>query len=385
MQQSPFIFSDERSYRIKRHVIFWLFWWIFQGFLYSFVPFNATAPYFMRLLIAMVESLIYLTMHMLLTYSLIYFVIPHFVIKEKYWKAAVWAAGMFLIAALMSTVLAFTVIPFERKALCLGYPGPPGLSSTSIFLALMAGLRGGITVGGIAAAIKLMKYWYIKEQRNLQLQKENVAAQMQLLKAQVHPHFLFNTLNNIYAYTQDTSPKASALITGLSDMLRYMLYECSQPLVPLIKEIKLLQDYCSLEKVRYDEQLDIQLSIPEKDTGLAIAPLLLLPFVENSFKHGASNQVDHAWISVTISVEGSRMKMKVVNSKPFEEPAQHKPGIGINNVKTRLELIYAGRYELAITDEPEVFIVNLTIELDKQPAPVSIQPAAQKLMAHEQS
>jgi hypothetical protein len=382
MQQYPFIFSDERSYRIKRHVVFWLVWWLSLAFLYSFVPTNSATSYLIMLAVSVVESLIYLIDHMFLTYSLIYFVIPRFVIKELYWKAAVWATVMFFVAAAMSTVLGLTVIPYVRQLMCLAYEGPPRITSTTIFLSLMAGLRGGITIGGLAAAIKLMKYWYIKEQRNLQLQKENVAAQMQLLKAQVHPHFLFNTLNNIYSYTQDTSPKASALVTGLSDMLRYMLYECSQPLVPLIKEIKLLRDYCSLEKVRYDEQLDIQLRIPEKDTGLAIAPLLLLPFVENSFKHGASNQVGHAWISITIAVEGRQLKMKVVNSKPLDEPAKHKPGIGIANVKTRLELIYGGRYELTVTDEPEVFIVNLSIELDKQPVPVA-QPAVQKLIAHE--
>ena len=103
---------------------------------------------------------------------------------------------------------------------------------------MLAGLRGGITVGGIAAAIKLMKYWYVKEQRNLQLQKENAESQLQLLKAQVHPHFLFNTLNNIYSFTQNTSPVAAKMVTGLSDLLRFMLYECNQRLVPLVERIK---------------------------------------------------------------------------------------------------------------------------------------------------
>ena len=98
---------------------------------------------------------------------------------------------------------------------------------TSFYLGLLAGLRGSITIGGLAAAIKLMKHWYVKQQRNLELKKENVESQLQLLKAQVHPHFLFNTLNNIYSYTQNTSPVASQLVMGLSEMLRYMLYEGS--------------------------------------------------------------------------------------------------------------------------------------------------------------
>src|SRR4029079_6241522 len=121
----------------------------------------------------------------------------------------------------------------------------------NVHLSLLAGLRGAITVGGMAAAIKLMKYWHIKEQRNLQLQKENVESQLQLLKAQVHPHFLFNTLNNIYSYTQNTSPVASKMVSGLSDLLRFMLYECNQRVVPLAKELKTIKDYISLEQIRY--------------------------------------------------------------------------------------------------------------------------------------
>ena len=128
-----------------------------------------------------------------------------------------------------------------------------------------------------------MKYWYVKEQRNLQLQKENVEAQLQLLKAQVHPHFLFNTLNNIYSFTQNTSPVGSKLVTGLSDMLRFILYECNQPLVPLSKELKMIQDYINLEQIRYGNKLDIHLDFPENTNDLYIAPLLLLPLIENSF------------------------------------------------------------------------------------------------------
>ncbi|GAB2826391.1 hypothetical protein GCM10027043_29960 [Ferruginibacter profundus] len=269
----------------------------------------------------------------------------------------------------------------------LRYEGPERTPAVNIFLGLMAGLRGGITIGGIASAIKLMKYWYLKEQRNLQLQKENAESQLQVLKAQVHPHFLFNTLNNIYSYTQNTAPQAAHLVTGLSDMLRYMLYECNQPLTALSKEIKLLQNYCSLEKVRYDRQLDIQLRLPENEKELYIAPLLLLPFIENCFKHGASNMVEHAWISVTISTEGNRLKMKVVNSKPLDEQQTDlpgKPGIGIANVRARLQLLYAGKYELNITNEPDVFIVNLAIVLDEQPNHFFTPAAAQKLPAHEQ-
>ena len=369
MQQYPFIFSDERKYRLQRHLVFWITWWLFQGFLYSFLAINSSVAYGVRLPASMVESLIFLSAHIFLSYSLIYFVIPRFLLKQRYWRTAAWVTLLFLVTAAISSILSITLIPFVRDKMMGIHSAKMFRSQTlNIFLSLMAGLRGAITIGGIAAAIKLMKYWYVKEQRNLQLQKENIAGQLQLLKAQVHPHFLFNTLNNIYSYTQNTSPVASGLVLKLSDMLRYMLYECNQPLVPLSKEIKMLKDYCALEKVRYDEHLDLQVDIDTKEE-LLIAPLLLLPFVENCFKHGASRLLEAAWISLDIKVQENILKMKLINSKPLDEnvPTTHQPGIGIINVQTRLDLLYAGKYELLITNEAEVYIVNLTLELESLP------------------
>src|SRR5690606_11873155 len=113
-------------------------------------------------------------------------------------------------------------------------------------------------------------------------------AQLQLLRAQVHPLFLFNTLNNIYSYTQSNSPVASKMISRLSDLLRYVLYEASQSEVPLQKELRMLKDYIDLERVRYDDRLDLDIQISEEIGDYKIAPLLLLPLVENCFKHGTS-------------------------------------------------------------------------------------------------
>jgi LytS/YehU family sensor histidine kinase len=230
----------------------------------------------------------------------------------------------------------------------------------------MAGLRGGLTVAGIAAAIKLMKYWYVKEQRNLQLQKENIAAQLQLLKAQVHPHFLFNTLNNIYSYTQKVSPTGSTLVMGLSDLLRYILHEGSKPAVPLNKELKMIEDYMLLEQIRYGDRLDINKELPAETNGLSIAPLLLLPFVENCFKHGTSQMLEQAWIRLAIDIDGNTLKMTLINAKvPVKDEGKPDSGIGISNVRKRLELLYPGKHVLAIREEEDVFIVKLTVELER--------------------
>lgn len=366
MNQHPFIFSNKFKYRFQRHFAFWFVWWLSQGLLYSFVAINNATDFYFRLPSALVESLVYLTVHMFLAYTLMYFILPRFLLKQKYLLTAVSVILLFFITAAMSAVLSVTVIESVRTYI-MGdfYISQKRAVSVNIFLSLMAGLRGGITIGGVATTIKLMKYWYMKEQRNLQLQKENIAAQLQLLKAQVHPHFLFNTLNNIYSYTQNTSAIASTLVMGLSDMLRYILYEGSKPLVPLQAELKMLQDYITLEMIRYDDHLDVSLDLPKQTKGIYIAPLLLLPFVENCFKHGAGNMLEQPWVSLTIALHDNELVMKLINGKPnIPIEKQPKPGIGISNVKKRLELLYPNKHELIITNEEDVFVVDLTLQLE---------------------
>ncbi len=363
MQEHPFIFSDELKYRLGRHFAFWAFWWLFFSILYSYSPRITLLPDFQRMPVAMVDSVFFMLLHIFLSYSLMYFVIPLFVVKGRYKIAAVLVLILFILTGIFSSFLAMNILPAIRHYIFgkieFGYP------NTNFLTSLLAGLRGGITIGGLAAAIKLMKYWYVKEQRNLQLQKENIESQLEILKAQVHPHFLFNTLNNIYSYAQNTSPDAAKMISGLSDILRFMLYESDQKMVALSKELKMLQDYINLEKVRYGNKLELHIDLPEKTDGLYIAPLLLLPFVENSFKHGASNVLEQPWINLKIDIRDNQLRMKLLNGKSEhkKQEADHS-GIGIKNVKKRLELLYPGKYELNITEDEDVFIVNLKLELE---------------------
>jgi LytS/YehU family sensor histidine kinase len=196
--------------------------------------------------------------------------------------------------------------------------------------------------------------------------KENTEAQLQLLTAQVHPHFLFNTLNNIYSQAQIESPKSSKMILDLSDMLRYILYEGRKQLVPLAKELQMIMEYINLEKIRYGNKLDIHYLISDKTTDVFIAPLILLPFIENCFKHGASNMLENPWINLTIEVKDTMLVMKLMNGKAIiTNINQGKTGIGINNVRQRLELLYKDMHELQIREEEEIFVVDLKIILTK--------------------
>jgi LytS/YehU family sensor histidine kinase len=289
-----------------------------------------------------------------------------YVVKQKYGATAIWTILLMVATASLAAFITLVIIPpvnsFVLPARLLKSSGQ---KNDSFYIALLAGLRGALTVGGLAAAIKLTKHWYVEGQRNLQLQKENMQSQLQVLKAQIHPHFLFNTLNNIYSYTQHTSPTASKMVMGLSDILRYMLYECNQQLTPLSNEFRMIEEYINLEKIRYGNKLELHIDFPEQAGEYTIAPLLLLPLVENCFKHGISNILEHPWLNMSVTLENNWMTMNLVNSKALQAQSSLSSGIGIENVRRRLDLLYPNKYELTINNEEEIFIVKLKLKLER--------------------
>lgn len=239
------------------------------------------------------------------------------------------------------------------------------------FMATLAVFLGAMTSTAFVAGFRYIKQWYVKEQKNIQLQKENAESQLQLLTAQVHPHFLFNTLNNIYSQTQNESPKGSRMIMELSDVLRYILAEGNKESVPVQKELAMIREYINLERIRYGNKLDLHLSLPGNFSHLDIAPLLLLPFVENCFKHGASRFLNAPWINLKIEINGRQLSMKLMNGKISDQrQSRAGPGTGLENVRKRLELLYPGTHQLEIVDEPEVFVVNLRLELSERTSPI---------------
>lgn len=220
-----------------------------------------------------------------------------------------------------------------------------------------------IMVCSIFLSIKLIKQWYIERDRNQKIENEKLGMELEMLKAQVHPHFLFNTLNNLYSLTLTASANAPLVVTRLSGLLRYMLYECSEKEVPLDNEIAVLKKYVELEKLRYSDLLDISFSQTGKTGGLRIAPLLLLPFIENSFKHGISEQIGESWININLHTEGQHLFFNLSNSWNTEKSPTVSGGIGLQNIRKRMELIYPGKYELSITKEEEMHSVKLKLQL----------------------
>ena len=215
--------------------------------------------------------------------------------------------------------------------------------------------------------IKYYKDWYKKQKQSEILTLENTQAELQLLRAQVHPHFLFNTLNNIYSYALTESPHAAELVDKLSGMIDYMITEGEKSYVPLEKEIRLIKDYIGLEKVRYGDRLDMHIEIKGDYKHKIIAPLLMIPFVENCFKHGASKMRGSQWIKMQIEIKDSQLNFKLSNSKP-DEPMNldNKRGIGLANVKKRLKLLYPANHILKIESTNESYHVFLQVALQEK-------------------
>lgn len=213
-----------------------------------------------------------------------------------------------------------------------------------------------------AVAIKLLKYWYTNQKAQQILRQEKLQAELKFLKTQIHPHFLFNTLNNLYALTLKKSDKAPETVLKLSELINYMLYECRSDEVSLTKEIKFIRNYVDIEKMRYGDKLDVDIRVSGEVTDRKIAPLILLPFVENCFKHGASEDLQQSWVKVTIDSHPDHLVIKVENSKAGTNGHTREEGIGIENVKRRLDLLYPEKHALKIINGDETFLVILSIQ-----------------------
>jgi hypothetical protein len=209
----------------------------------------------------------------------------------------------------------------------------------------------------IGVALQFVKLWYERRQAALQ-------AELNFLKGQIHPHFLFNTLNNLYSLALNESKQTPGIILGLSNILRYMLYECKADEVPLMRDIEILENYIALEKIRYEDRLDLNVNITGAIAGQHVAPLLLLPLVENAFKHGAAETVEGAWINIDLRVNGDRLKFKVANGKAEKMAGDERlDKVGLANVRKRLELLYPDKHSLEVLNEEDVFIAELELHL----------------------
>lgn len=275
--------------------------------------------------------------------------------------------GMFLlvnIAAIISTMLVVH--------LCMRYilPDPLGgephpvrplneIIGFFIFNAVTYSL-----VAALSVAIKMTEGWNRVAAIQLEMEKERAEVELKNLKSQLNPHFLFNTLNNIYSLITLSQERAQDAVYGLSRLLRYVLYESSQPLVPLEKEIAFVTDYIELMRIRLPKNVELKSDISVSSKGETIAPLLFISLVENAFKHGVSNNL-HSFIHIKMSMENGHIVCFIENSYFPKRQEQDKSGsgIGLSNLERRLELIYPDRFILKHECEGDIYSSLLSVNL----------------------
>jgi hypothetical protein len=361
MKIHDFIFSNKAVLRISRHVLFWvirflfLFLWFFSVYYVS----GGGVNNFNKVFLSPTNLMSFLVVDIAFCYTVVYWLLPGFLLKKKYYLFA------FIFSGLL--VLAFFIKLQYTLGLHIEMGQPAEERYIVVWTQTIYFINGGPPIiCGLFMAIKMLKNWFIKEEEKVVIARANADAELQLLKAQVHPHFLFNTLNNIYSFTLSNTPTAAGLVLRLTDTLKYMTNDCAAELVPLEKELKMIRDYMGLEKVRYGKRLNMETEIKGDFESKLIAPLLLIPFVENCFKHGTSKMLEHPWIKMHITVLENDFEFELRNSKPFNvNPPNGKNGIGLANVKKRLGLLYPYKHSLKISEASNEFYIDLKLPLQK--------------------
>ena len=368
MQWHEFIFSEQRKHKLLRHFVFWVSWWSF--FLICFILFHnptPTTPISNRVNPfnlapgdhLLLKTFLLVLLYALACYPLIYFVLPEIIIR-KWLKATAHFLLLCSFLYIATYFLFWNVFSFIDSS---SGTSKTNYSTARFWPALNLGLMDFAKVAAAAGVIKYLKYWWLKQKESERLEKEKINAELQLLKAQVHPDFLVKTLNNIYTHAASSSPRTSGMLLKLSDLLSYMLYECDKPLVPMEKEIAMMKDYMQLEKIKHNDEPEMQVNVKGDLNGQMIAPFLLLPFIENSFKH-CGQMTEQFWINMDIRMEGDNFSMKLTNGISESISGQSLLNTnGLANVQKRLALVYPGIHELKMSTEQEMFIVFLNIRL----------------------
>jgi sensor histidine kinase YesM len=306
-----------------------------------------------------------LPIRIFIVYFNLYFLIPRFLLTKQYFAYAISLFSAMLLAgtAQYLVVYHFLYPIYFPEYLADGY--------WNIYKFIKYGI-GLNTVILVTTVIKILKYWYKDQQTAQELSREKLEAELKLLKGQIHPHFLFNTLNNLYSLTLKKSDCAPEIVLKLSELMNYMLYEASATQVALTKEIQYIQNYLTLEKIRYADRVEINLNQRGQLSSYQIAPMLLLPFVENSFKHGVSGEIEKAWVSIDLSVKDNWLTYKVENTKSNDKgyaKRDYAEGIGLKNLQRRLEIIYPNRHELKIFAEESTYLAILKVQLESPLTP----------------
>ena len=344
--------------KIGQHFLFWVVSYLFFILFFG----RANRDYQTTIIFA---SLLF-PLAIITSYFLNYYLIPRFLFTAKYWRFTLFLFYTFVFTLwceVMISMFVFIIVSnFQFYKI-----DPSSFDVVFLLVGLYFIIIAFIAIEQVKRAFEIKRENTRLEKRQLETDLKLRESELKLLRAQIHPHFLFNTLNNLYGLTLEKSDLAPELVLKLSDLMDYMLYKCNQPKVSLRSELDHLKNYIQIEKIRYGEKLTLEFNENGEPDQLEIAPMLLLAFFENAFKHGVSKSIKNPFVSIQIIIEGRQLQLHIENSRNSnsDQTEDYTKGIGLKNVQKRLKLIYADKHQLEINPKEDTFEIKLRLKLDQ--------------------
>jgi len=344
----------QSRYRYVLHFCFWSGLFLYDVIIWGLVD----GKYEEKLISTSAE----LPVKIAAAYFTLYILIDRLLLRKRYLVFVLYLlASMFMVGLILRGISFYILYPRFY---------PAGLQIPLFYLPkILIAIFYAYAWVAILATFHLMRRYYTDQQMAQayqqtakQLEKQKLEAELKLLKSQINPHFLFNTLNSLYVLALNNSQRTPAMIHKLSELMSYMLYESNQAEVLLEKEVEYIRNYIALEKIRYGDRIEITFNVNNHHDDLMIAPLLMLPFIENSFKHGVRNQLSNGWVFIELDIIDDEIVFKVENSKGGKL-TEVQGGIGLSNVVKRLDYLYGDSYSLKIFDEQDTYMVVLKVGL----------------------
>ncbi|MEL4307470.1 histidine kinase [Joostella sp. CR20] len=333
----------------KFHLYFW-------G-IYFFINFVRWGSYFNDYAYSFASNLVEFPLHIIIVYFNIYYLFPKFIFKKKYVLYVISLLLLLAVHYIIRSALNYWLVTENI------WPEAQGIHEPYGFNHILAVAIGELYVIGITAAIKFTVDYIDERNQNQQLRELQYKTELKYLKAQMQPHFFFNTLNNLYALTLKKSEKAPDVVLRLSDIMTYIIYDASKKKQSLVQEINYIDNYIELEKLRFEKTISSTITIEGDIDGIQVPSLLFLPFIENVFKHGVQTD-ERLKLTITFKNEGDNLLFSVVNNFDANQQKRYdKGGIGLKNMKRRLEILYKDKFNLKTETNNDMFVVILKIPI----------------------
>ncbi len=333
------------------HLSFWCFYLSFYLYVFSSRPGREREISLPRLL---TFSTLQLSFAMLVAYINYFLFLPRFLKHQKTWK--------YFIEFVLPFVILITLRVHLQRYLIDGYTHHERYFYSTFYVVQLTFDTILITI--FVGMLRFAVGWFELESSRKQMENDKLANELKFLKAQINPHFLFNTLNNLYYLAYSHSPNTTEVIEKLSQMMRYMIYDSNYPKVPLSKEIEYMQNYISLERLRLNNEVPIEFKVAGGTENILVAPLIFITFLENAFKHGVSANTPGSWVKINFQVREHEIVYTVENSKLKGSLSEReKSGFGLQNLQRRLELSYPGDYQLKTENLADRYFVQLNLVL----------------------